>query len=285
VSLTRAIAAAGLCCFMIGGCASDAPYERATYVVRPQDTLYSIAWRHNLDYRTLAKWNNIGADYRVSVGQVLVLQPSGETRAPPASQPPGSGVRNQRAGSVPIVGKPVPLADPPAAAAAPSGGQRTGDPGQRTGAFSGTAPKPPPAPVPGSAPHAPEPVAAPPSNGNSKWVWPTDRLSAPRPVPGGGILLLGRLGQDVRAAGSGRVVYTGSGLRGYGNLIIIKHGDTLLSSYAHNRELLVHEGQDVAAGQVIAHMGMGPHQISALYFEIRVNGKPTDPLRYLRAAP
>ena len=124
------------------------------------------------------------------------------------------------------------------------------------------------------------------SNGaNSKWVWPTNRLSAPRPVPGGGILLLGRLGQDVRAAGSGRVVYTGSGLRGYGNLIIIKHGDSLLSSYAHNRELLVHEGQDVAAGQVIAHMGMGPHQISALYFEIRVNGKPTDPLRYLRAAP
>ena len=127
---------------------------------------------------------------------------------------------------------------------------------------------------------------APASNGaNSKWVWPTNRLSAPRPVPGGGILLLGRLGQDVRAAGSGRVVYTGSGLRGYGNLIIIKHGDSLLSSYAHNRELLVHEGQDVAAGQVIAHMGMGPHQISALYFEIRVNGKPTDPLRYLRAAP
>jgi lipoprotein NlpD len=104
-------------------------------------------------------------------------------------------------------------------------------------------------------------------------------------VPGGGILLLGRLGQDVRAAGAGRVVYTGSGLRGYGNLIIIKHGDSLLSSYAHNRELLVHEGQDVAAGQVIAHMGMGPHQISALYFEIRVNGKPADPLRYLRSSP
>ena len=140
--------------------------------------------------------------------------------------------------------------------------------------------------MPAAAPHGQESVAAPASNGaNSKWVWPTARVSAPRPVPGGGILLLGRLGQDVRAAGSGRVVYTGSGLRGYGNLIIIKHGDSLLSSYAHNRELLVHEGQDVAAGQVIAHMGMGPHQISALYFEIRVNGKPTDPLRYLRAAP
>jgi lipoprotein NlpD len=103
-------------------------------------------------------------------------------------------------------------------------------------------------------------------------------------VPGGGILLLGRLGQDIRAAGSGRVVYSGNGLRGYGNLIIIKHGESLLSSYAHNREMLVHEGQEVAAGQVIAHMGTGAHQTSALYFEIRVNGKPTDPLRYLATA-
>jgi lipoprotein NlpD len=296
------LAAVGLCCIMIGGCASSGPHEPATYVVRPQDTLYSIAWRHNLDYRTLAKWNNIGTDYRVSIGQVLVLRSPGEPRAPApaahgqepaaarntgprASQPATSaGVRNQRAGSVPSVGKPVPLADPPATAAAPSGSQRAGAAGQSTGALSGTATKAPSPVVPGSAPHGPGPVAAP-GSGNSKWVWPTDRLSAPRPVPGGGILLLGRLGQDVRAAGSGRVVYTGSGLRGYGNLIIIKHGDTLLSSYAHNRELLVREGQDVAAGQVIAHMGMGPHQISALYFEIRVNGKPTDPLRYLRAAP
>ncbi len=79
-------------------------------------------------------------------------------------------------------------------------------------------------------------------------------------------------------------MYSGNGLRGYGNLIIIKHGESLLSSYAHNRELLVHEGQEVAAGQVIAHMGTGAHQTSALYFEIRVNGKPTDPLRYLATA-
>jgi lipoprotein NlpD len=280
--VTRAIAVAGLCCIMIGGCASGGPSEPATYVVRPEDTLYSIAWRHNLDYRAIAKWNNIGTDYRVSIGQVLVLQPSGEPRAPRASQPATSaGVREPHAGNVPNVGKPVPLADPPTVVAAPSGSQRALGPATKE-----SAPTPVPVPVPGTAPRSQESVAAPASNGaNSKWVWPTNRLAAPRPVPGGGILLFGRLGQDVRAAGSGRVVYTGSGLRGYGNLIIIKHGDTLLSSYAHNRELLVHEGQDVAAGQVIAHMGMGPHQISALYFEIRVNGKPTDPLRYLRAAP
>ena len=114
-----------------------------------------------------------------------------------------------------------------------------------------------------------------------RWVWPTDRTSAPQPVLGGGILLSGRLGQDVRAASGGRVVYAGSGLRGYGNLIIIKHGDSWLSAYAHNRELLVHDGQEVTAGEVIAHMGEGAHQVATLYFEIRQNGVPVDPLPLL----
>jgi lipoprotein NlpD len=114
-----------------------------------------------------------------------------------------------------------------------------------------------------------------------KWVWPTERAAAPRSVPGGGILLAGKLGQEVRAASAGRVVYTGSGLRGYGNLIIIKHADSLLSAYAHNREMLVRDGQEVAAGQVIARMGQGPQQLPVLYFEIRQNGKPVDPLPYL----
>jgi lipoprotein NlpD len=100
-------------------------------------------------------------------------------------------------------------------------------------------------------------------------------------VPGGGILLAGRLGQDVRAASAGRVVYSGSGLRGYGNLIIIKHAESLLSAYAHNREMLVHDGQEVGAGEVIAHMGTGPQQTPVLYFELRQNGKPIDPLPWL----
>jgi lipoprotein NlpD len=120
-------------------------------------------------------------------------------------------------------------------------------------------------------------------NTRERWVWPTDRIGAPRVVPGGGILLSGRLGQDVRAASAGRVVYTGSGLRGYGNLVIIKHADSLLSAYAHNREMLVHDGQEVAAGQVIAHMGEGEssHRSPVLYFEIRQNGKPVDPVPFL----
>jgi lipoprotein NlpD len=89
------------------------------------------------------------------------------------------------------------------------------------------------------------------------------------------------VGQDVRAATSGRVVYNGNGIRGYGNLIIIKHGENLLSAYAHNRESLVHEGQDVATGQLIAHMGEGAPSKPVLYFEIRRNGKPIDPLPFL----
>src|SRR5580692_5746943 len=171
---------------MIGGCASGGPYEPATYVVRPEDTLYSIAWRHNLDYRDLAKWNHIGTDYRLSIGQVLVLQSSGEPRAPqPATS---SGVRNQSTGNVPSVGKPVPLSDPPAGAAAPNGSQRAAG-----GATKVTPPAPAPTPVPVPAPtptptpmplpapaaRGQESVVAPASNGvNSKWVWPTNRLSA-----------------------------------------------------------------------------------------------------------
>jgi lipoprotein NlpD len=195
--IRRSIGAVGLCCLLLGACAETAGDGPETYVVRPQDTLYSVAWRHDLDFRDLARWNNVGADFHISVGQVLVLAP-------------------------------------PASAANPRGASR-------------------------------EVQTVP-----ARWVWPTDPIGAPRPVPGGGILVPGRLGQDVRAASAGRVVYTGSGLRGYGNLIIIKHADSLLSAYAHNREMLVHDGQE----------GEGTHQSAILYFEIRQNGKPIDPLPF-----
>jgi len=256
----------------------------ASYVVRAHDTLYSIAWRHNLDYRELAKWNNIGSDYKLAIGQVLLLEPG--RSAPNPSSPRRSS---------PQVGKPVPLAEQPREPALVAS-----KPPSAAGGPAGAAPSvigpPVPEAVPPMVQSAPATESAPvsetepplepalPPLGATKWVWPTDRSSAPRPVPGGGILLLGHLGQDVRAAAFGRVVYTGSGIRGYGNLIIVKHADNLLSSYAHNEEVLVHEGEEVAMGQVIARMGVGPHRVCALYFEIRVNGKPADPLRYLSAA-
>jgi lipoprotein NlpD len=213
---SRLIWALYACCLLFHGCA-DTAARQEVYVVRPLDTVYSIAWRYGLDFRDLARWNNIGPDFHIEVGQALILAPSRSalptpTRPPPSSMPPAASTR--------IV----------------------------TGL---------------------------------KWEWPTDRSATPRPVPSGGILLSGRLGQDVRAASAGRVVYTGSGIRGYGILIIIKHGENLLSAYAHNRESLVHDGQEVSLGEVIGHMGEGAPSKPVLYFEIRRNGKPIDPLLFL----
>jgi lipoprotein NlpD len=239
----------GLCCLLLGGCADTARNGPESYVVQPRDTVYSIAWRHDLDFRDLARWNNIGPDYRISVGQVLVLGPGPGPSPSPSPSP--------RRAPTPA---PAPENRPPRAPVAPT-------PGVAGSRASETPPAGKPRPLSESQ--------------ATKWVWPTDEIGAPRPVPGGGVLLSGHLGQDVRAASAGRVVYTGSGLRGYGNLIIIKHADSLLSAYAHNREMLVHDGQEVAVGQVIGHMGEDAHQAPILYFEIRQNGRPIDPLPFL----
>ncbi len=238
------------------GCTSRGPLPPAAYVVQPQDTLYSIAWRHDLDFKDLARWNNIGPDYRIEVGQVLQLQPGARSFVShPATQSPTAAVIPRTAPSPAAHAAPNPVSQP-----------------ARVGAPQAL----------GGVPSSPT-VSSPPAGSAQQWVWPTDRSGAPKPVPGGGILVLGQLGQSVRAACTGRVVYTGSGIRGYGNLIIIKHGENLLSAYAHTDELLVREGESVAGGQTIAHMGTGPHQIAALYFEIRLNGKPVDPMLYLNS--
>jgi lipoprotein NlpD len=224
-------------------------YERETYVVQPRDTLYSIAWRHDLDYRALARWNGIGPDYRISVGQTLTLRPAARPPTAIAKSAPAPSARS----APPALGGHPGTAAPPGAAAP-----------QGAAAPPGAATEPSPQePTPG------------------RWVWPTSFLQSPRVVTGGGILLEGVLGQPVRAACSGRIVYVGNGIRGFDNLIIIKHDDNFLSAYAHTREVAVHEGQEVLRSQVIAQMGVGPHQTPALYFEIRLNGKPVDPLPYL----
>jgi lipoprotein NlpD len=263
VRLARAIGVIGLIGFigMVDGCASGGGYTPETYVVRPQDTLYSIAWRHDLDYHELARWNNIGSNYRITIGQILMLRPPARA---PAEAPPAR------------TNAPVPARSSPPPPA------RTGSPAPAKQAEIWPPAGTPPAPTPPPTAAATLPPAS--DGGSTRWTWPTEHASPPRPVPGGGILLLGQLGQPVRAACSGHVVYVGNGLRGYGNLIIIKHGENLLSAYAHTRDLAVHEGQDVVAGQPIAQMGTGAHQIPALYFEIRLNGKPVDPLLYLAGA-
>jgi lipoprotein NlpD len=275
---------------MAPGCATGPAYTPQTYIVQPRDTLYSIAWRHDLDYRDLARWNHIGADYRIAVGQVLMLTPTNSGASQGAvrnsSAPPESAGNGVAASGAAVTG-----AGAPKVAAPGSRAPNPAPPG--TPAPSAAMPSRPESSQPGtaglglpcgSAPSAiarPSDVSEPP--GAQHWIWPTAHASAPRPVPGGGILLLGELGQSIRAACGGRVVYAGSGIRGYGNLIIIKHADTVLSAYAHTVEPRVHEGEEVRAGEQIARMGSGPHDIAALYFEIRLNGKPVDPLPFLPA--
>ena len=137
-------------------------------------------------------------------------------------------------------------------------------------------PKPPSRPLP-KLPAQPPPT----------WGWPTGGAVnvgfGGKPGTGTGVLINGKAGQPIRAAASGRVVYAGSGLIGYGQLIILKHNDTYLSAYGYNKSLLVREGQAISKGQQIATMGEGPERKPRLHFEIRRNGKPVDPRQYLPA--
>ncbi len=140
---------------------------------------------------------------------------------------------------------------------------------------------------PGAARPAPRPLPKIPAQPSPEWRWPTSgRINVEfgaKPGPGTGVLINGRTGQPILAAASGRVVYAGSGLIGYGQRIILKHNDTYLSAYGYTASLLVKEGQEVKQGQRIATMGEGPERKPRLHFEIRRNGKPVNPRQFLPA--
>ena len=236
---------------VLGGCASSpTSYDARIHVVRPGETLYGIAWRYRLDHRELARWNFLPDPDLIFVGQRIRLSP-----------PPGGVSGSSTSASA---GR----SSPPA------------DAGRGTSSASGSGARPSasrPAPAPPRPPVLPAP----------DWRWPTSgpvisRFGASSGLPTG-IAIGGREGQAVEAAASGRVVYAGSGLIGYGQLVIIQHNDTYLTAYGHNRRLLVEQGQSVAAGQRIAEMGLGPQRQPRLHFEIRRNGTPVDPLQFLSA--
>ncbi|HEX9876512.1 MAG TPA: peptidoglycan DD-metalloendopeptidase family protein [Gammaproteobacteria bacterium] len=150
----------------------------------------------------------------------------------------------------------------------------------RPGASPASATAPASTPRPSAAPLPAAPALPPP-----RWQWPTEgpvlRAFGAAGGLANGIGIGGRPGQAIRAAAPGRVVYAGSGLNAYGQLVIIKHNDTYLSAYGHNSELVVTQGEDIAAGQVIARMGLGSERQPQLHFEIRRNGAPVDPLSHL----
>jgi lipoprotein NlpD len=130
--------------------------------------------------------------------------------------------------------------------------------------------------------------ASAPSAAPVRWQWPVNGGTATltsRPNGGQGLTVSGQLGEEIHAAAAGRVVYTGSGLLGYGQLVILKHNETYLSAYGHTQSVAVREGDAVAAGQRIATMGTGPQGDALLYFEIRINGTPSNPLTFLPRRP
>lgn len=247
-----------------------------TYRVVKGDTLYSIAFRHGTDFRELARWNGIAAPYTIWPGQELVLSPRKAPAQPVARSPTVAHVPpppvHQAASPVPVPSLPAaaPLPRPTASVAeVPVAGE--------------PAPVPPP-PPPVSPTSVPKGATR--SIGGIAWRWPAEGpllkgFQSGDAIPG--IEIGGRSGSPVRAAADGVVVYSGNGLVGYGELIIVKHNDSFLSAYGHNRKRLVKEGQRVSAGQEIAEMGSTGASRDELQFQIRRNGNPVNPLDYLPA--
>lgn len=263
------------------------------YIVKRGDTLYSIARQFSRDYHELAEWNALSDPGVINVGQELRVVPAGQLAAQGASAET-AGVE-----SLPVPA-PAPLGGgalrsetaPPlgAAAASAPAGVVTEPKGGRL-AYSEKAWKDL-AQVPAqSAPAVTERLAEPsapesrPAAGGSdvSWMWPTAGkvIASFNDSSNKGVDLGGNVGDDVVAASGGEVKYVGSSLRGYGNLVIIKHDNNFSSVYAHNQEILVKENQQVRKGQKIATLGKSDADRPKLHFEIRRQGKPVDPLKYL----
>lgn len=262
----------------------------ARYRVERGDTLYSIAFRHGVDYRDLAAWNGITAPYTILPGQELrTTRPAGAGGATTARLPtpatagtPVFETVQDDVTSTPRVPEPT---RPAVARSAPAP-----TPSLPAGAAAvpavpaASASAPPPTPERKDATPPPAAVASQPA-GAIAWRWPADGSLIARYAAGDptrqGIDIAGSAGDPVRAAAGGTVVYSGNGLIGYGELIIVKHDASYLSAYGRNRKRLVKEGDRVAAGQVIAEMGSTGASRDSLHFEIRRNGKPVDPLGVL----
>lgn len=246
------------------------------YTVKPGDSLIRIGLEVGQPWRDLARWNNLENPNKLEVGQVLRVLPNVPPVVVPGVVPavvPGAAAVAGAVGTSPAAGSAAPVAP----ATAPV-----------TSAAVTAQPLAPAAAPAAPAAAAPAPAAAPAAKAGEDdiaFIWP----SAGSVTAGfdeqknKGLGIAGKAGDPVIAAADGRVVYAGSGLRGYGNLIILKHNNTYLTAYAHNQALLVKEDQSVRQGQKIAEMGSSDADRVKLHFEIRKQGKPVDPAKLLPA--
>ncbi len=240
------------------------------YSVKPGDTLMRIGLEHGQNWRDVARWNGMDNPNLIEVGQVLRV-------APPGADPAAPGPR--AVASTKVEARPL---DGRSAASSPAPGAGAGLP---------AAPPPVAAPAATPGPVAASPGMPPPNNSAAgrdpdeevSWIWPANGPvgTAFDEARNKGIAIPGKAGDPVLAAADGRVVYAGSGVRGYGNVVIVKHNNTYLTAYAHNQALLVKEDQAVRRGQRIAEMGATEAERVQLHFEIRRLGKPIDPVRLL----
>ena len=259
-----------------------------TYTIKRGDTLYSIALDAGLDYRELADWNGIPDPAVIHPGQVLKL------RAP--AEPVVQAIPMNTTGAVearPLDGVPQAATTQPAGDTLKTGPKAVKLPYSEANLAllkspQAAVPQPKAEMVkaaPKVTPATPAPVPSAVETGSDKvdWGWPASGkvIAEFSEASNKGVDIGGKIGDPVFASAPGRVVYSGSGLRGYGRLVIIKHNATFLSAYAHNSNVLVKEGQTVARGQKIAEIGNTDSDRAKLHFEIRRLGKPVDPLKYL----
>jgi lipoprotein NlpD len=238
-----------------------------TYTVQRGDNLYRIALEHGQAWRDLAAWNNLEDPGKIEVGQVLRVLPP-ESVAQTAPVPSTAVVATRPIGTA---GATIPATTPNPSASA-----------QPVVAVTSSA-----TPAPTQVAKATESAIPTPEDDGIAFAWPVrgsvlEGFSEPK---NRGIDIGGKAGDPVLAAADGKVVYAANGLRGYGNLIIIKHNNTYLSAYAHNQALLVKENQAIKKGQKIAEMGNTDAERVKLHFEIRRLGKPVDPMRFLPDKP
>ena len=219
------------------------------YTVKPGDTLIRIGLEHGQSWKDIARWSQLENPNVIEVGQVVRVVPPNTSMASTATS--GSESSGGRTVAPVVVG---------------------GDAGESAGANSTAT---------AEAPKASSTAAS----SNLGFIWPASGsvLAGFDEARNKGVDIGGKAGDAVVAAADGRVVYAGAGLRGYGNLIILKHNDTYLTAYAHNQKLLVKEDQNVKKGQKIAEMGSSDADRVKLHFEVRRQGKPVDPVRYLPA--